>query len=63
MCTGHHMRNLFAIILTHCVPTSPNDLWNRFKDNLCDNLHHRLTQLLFNIADPSEEEVHDYGLY
>jgi hypothetical protein len=57
------MRNLFAIILTHCNPTSPDDLWNRFKDNLCDDLRHRLTRLPFNIPNPSEEEVHDYGLY
>jgi hypothetical protein len=63
MCTGHRMRNLFAIILTHCNPTSPDDLWNRFKDNLCDDLHHRLTRLPFNIPNPSKEEVHDYGLY
>ncbi|KIK46872.1 hypothetical protein CY34DRAFT_32939, partial [Suillus luteus UH-Slu-Lm8-n1] len=54
--------NLFAIILTHCIPTSPNDLWNHFKNNLCNDLHHCLTQLPFNIPDLSEEEVYDYGL-
>jgi hypothetical protein len=63
ICTGYYMHNLFAIILTHCVPTSPDNLWNHFKNNLCDDLHHCLTQLPFNIPDPSEEEVYNYGLY
>lgn len=57
------MRNLFAIILIHCNPTSPDDLWNCFKDNLCDDLRYCLTQVPFTIPDPTEEEVHDYGLY
>jgi hypothetical protein len=57
------MRNLFAIILIHCNPASPGELWNRFKENLCDDLRHRLTHVPFTIADPTEEEVYDYGLY
>ncbi|KAG1836465.1 hypothetical protein DFJ58DRAFT_610983, partial [Suillus subalutaceus] len=61
--TGHRMRDLFAIILLHCNPTSPDDLWNGFKENLCDDLRHRLTHVPFNIPDPTEEEIHDFGLY
>ncbi|KAG1809229.1 hypothetical protein EV424DRAFT_1328431, partial [Suillus variegatus] len=63
MCTGYHTQNLFAIILLFCNPTSPDDLWNCFKDNLCDDLRRRLAHMPFNMPDATEEEVYDYGLY
>jgi DNA replication protein DnaC len=62
--TGSQLRQLFAIILKHCQPTDPADLWNQFKPHLCDDLQYRLQhshQQQFH--NPSEEQVYDYGLY
>ena len=63
MLTGSHLRRLFVIILVGCNPTAPHELWNRFKNHLCDDLRNRLIHPPFNIQDPTEEEIYDYGLY
>ena len=42
MHTGSALRWLFAIILLHCYPTSPEVLWNQFKHKICDDLRRRL---------------------
>jgi hypothetical protein len=63
MCTGSHLRNLFVIIMVRCNPTSPHQLWDHFKVNVCDDLRNRLMHPPMNIPQPTEEEVYDYGLY
>ncbi|OJA14933.1 hypothetical protein AZE42_13820 [Rhizopogon vesiculosus] len=63
MCTGSHLHSLFVIIMVCCNPTSPHELWNHFKDYLCDDLHNRLIHPPMNIPEPTQEEVYDYGLY
>ena len=59
---GYTLRMLFTTILFHCSPTSPGDLWNQFKVNICDDLLHKLTTLHPN-RNFSPDEVHDYGLH
>jgi hypothetical protein len=36
---------LFAIILLHCYPTSPEVLWDKFKPKICDNLRRKLQHI------------------
>ena len=63
MQTGTQLRTLFATILLHGTPTSPDELWNQFKDKICDDLAWRISQMYPNDPDPSPELIHDYGLY
>ena len=44
-----------------CHPSILQNLWECFKDNICNDLHHHLQVL--SRASPSNEDVHDYGLY
>src|SRR5438105_12147139 len=62
MQTGFQLRALFAVILLLCVPAQPGHLWNQFKVNICDDVKHQL-QRQFQIAEPSEDQIYDYGLY
>jgi len=62
MQTGSQLHSLFAIILTNCNPTFPEQLWERFKNHICDDLAHRLQQH-HHEEDPPEERVWDYGLF
>ncbi|KIL69114.1 hypothetical protein M378DRAFT_70216, partial [Amanita muscaria Koide BX008] len=50
------------MILLHCNPTDPGLLWERTKQDLCDDLRHRLINHL-NLANPTEDDIYDYGLY
>ncbi|GFV13168.1 uncharacterized protein TNCV_4071081 [Trichonephila clavipes] len=36
------IRTLFAIILTSCFPSNPNDLWGKYKDYMSEDILHRL---------------------
>jgi hypothetical protein len=36
------IRTLFAIILTTCFPSNPKDLWEKYKDYMCEDILHRL---------------------
>ena len=42
MQTGSQLRRLFASILLHCVPSHPSQLWDQFRQHICDDLHHHL---------------------
>ena len=59
---GYQLRRLFVIILVHCSPVDPDHLWEASKDNLCDDLHHRLIHTL-HIPEPTQDQVYDYGLH
>ena len=61
MCTGDSLRRLFALIMRHCEPSCPQDLWDEFKHNLCDDLRRSLHRL--GILTPSDADVYDYGLF
>jgi hypothetical protein len=36
------MRTLFAIIFTTCFPSNPKDLWEKYKDYMCEDILNRL---------------------
>ena len=61
MKTGNQLRRLFAIILLHCYPTSPEVLWENHKHRICDDLEHKLGTIGYQ--EPSEEQIYDYGLH
>ena len=62
MAVGHQMRNLFVTILKDCNPADPRALWDTFWQDICDDLKHH--PVFHNREEePSEEEIHDYGLY
>ena len=63
MQTGSQLRSLFATLLLHCHPTTPGDLWNQFKDNICDDLLRAIPRIYPQRQDPTAEDVFDYGLY
>ncbi|CAG8714005.1 13024_t:CDS:2, partial [Acaulospora morrowiae] len=62
MCSGFQLRLLFAVILIHCTPTQPQDLWLRFRVNLCDDLLYRLSNE-HAIREPTESQIFDFGLF
>jgi chromosomal replication initiation ATPase DnaA len=64
MQTGSALRTLFAVILMSCFPSEPDELWNRFKHQICDDLRHVLeTVLHFQNRNFTDDDVYDYGLY
>jgi hypothetical protein len=36
--TGSQLQSLFVTMLLHCHPTSPEALWDEFKEHICDDL-------------------------
>ena len=62
MQTGAQLRHLFVTILRDCCPSDPRALWDTFWPHICDDLAHKL-QHDAHIQQPSQDEVHDYGLY
>ena len=62
MAVGRQMRNLFVTILKDCNPADPRALWDAFWQDICDDLK-RHPVFHNREGDPSEEEIHDYGLY
>ena len=61
MQTGKQLRSLFAVILRDCCPTQPVQLWEKFRNHICDDLKYALQRL--GKQNPTEEEIYDYGLY
>jgi len=39
---AYQIRTLFAIIITTCFPSQPIQLWNEYKDDICEDSLHRL---------------------
>ena len=58
----HELCILFATILSDCFPTSPKQLWEDHKINLCDDLRHALQHRHIR-QNPTDEDVWDYGLH
>ena len=61
MQTGSHLRHLFTTILLFCAPTHPNQLWEDFRQQICDDLPYRLRTL--GVNNISTNNIYDYGLY
>jgi PIF1-like helicase/Helicase len=62
MQTGRQLRSLFVIILLHCNPVDPQQLWQETKHHLCDDLEYTL-RVHHRINDPTPDQVYDYGLH
>lgn len=43
--TPHQIRTLFAIIVSTCSPSNPMDLWIKFKEDMSDDILHRVRNL------------------
>jgi hypothetical protein len=61
MQTGERLRDLFATLLLFCSPAKPEQLWNEFREHICDNLGYRLQRTGYQ--DPQDNEIFDYGLW
>jgi hypothetical protein len=60
MQTGSSLRRLFCIILQFCEPAHPERLWNRYRENICDDVAFILRQAGHPHA--TDDEKWDYGL-
>lgn len=45
----------------HCNPSQPLELWEQFRENICDDVAFQLRQ--WNIPEPTDAQTYDYGLY
>ena len=57
------LRRLFSLILRHCLPFESHVLWNDFRDQLCDDLAHRLQRSTNTNSDIPIEDIYDFGLF
>ena len=39
--TAQELRELFVMIIIHCSPSNPGELWTRFKNHLSEDILHR----------------------
>ena len=61
MQTGEQLRQLFALLLLSCAPTRPAELWNDFRQHICDDLLAHLKSSGWGI--PQGDDILDYGLW
>ena len=54
--TGRSLRHLFATMLMFCQLSAPENLWEQFRDQICDDLFRR-------VPNSTTNRVHDYGLF
>ena len=62
MQTGYTLHTLFTTILNECHPMSLLELWDHFKDHICDDLPRQLENEYPNKII-SEELIYDFGLF
>ena len=60
--TGTQLRSLFVLLLIHCVPADPLELWERYKLQICDDLP-CLLQTRHQLHAPTDDQVVDFGLF
>nr|GAT43574.1 transcriptional factor B3 [Mycena chlorophos] len=58
---GTWLRQLFATLLVFCKPSQPGLLWAEFRENICDDLLHRLQRT--GRPASTQDDAYDYGLY
>jgi hypothetical protein len=56
MQTGTRLRHLFTSMLLFCQISAPEQLWEEFREHICDDLRVR-------IPNPTAERIYDYGLF
>lgn len=66
--SGSQLRSLFAVILLNCEPSTPLELWEIFRNQICDDLKHKIQHERHippevNAVSPTEEHIWDFGLF
>lgn len=59
---SQQLRELFVVILLFCQPSEPLKLWDIFKDDLCEDIRHRIKQQNLNFTLPYNAEIYNQGL-
>lgn len=58
----HQIRTLFAIIISTCFPSNPNDLWVKYKDDMSEDVLHRVRRQTLNPTLQMTAEIHNETL-
>lgn len=61
-CHPYQIRNLFAIILTTCSPSNPKMLWEKYKENLSEDILYQLRRVNSNDELPFSAEIFNQAL-
>ncbi|GBP86167.1 hypothetical protein EVAR_57871_1 [Eumeta japonica] len=56
------IRTLFSIIISTCFPSKPSDLWNKYKDNMSEDILHQIRISSRSSDFEASEEVHNQAL-
>lgn len=56
------IRTLFSIILSTCFPSTPIDLWNKYKDQMAEDILHQMRLTTLNADLQMNEEIHNEAL-
>ena len=56
------IRTLFAIIILACFPSNPRDLWNKYKDNMSEDILYRIRISSRNPDFEMNQEMHNQAL-
>ncbi len=59
---AYQIRTLFAIIITTCFRSQPIQLWNKYKDDICEDILHRLRIRTNNPHMQITDEIYNEGL-
>jgi len=59
---ANQIRTLFAIIIVTCHPSNPNALWEKYKDEMVDDILHRVRTTNFNLDIESNDEMRNEAL-
>lgn len=60
---GKSLHHLFTLILTHCEPSQPNVLWNKFHDALCNDLCCHLQYTRDSEENIPQHDIYDFSLF
>ena len=63
--TSYQIRSLFAILISTCFPSNPHNLWNKYKDNMAEDILHRRRSTTANPELEICAEIHneDWRIY
>lgn len=59
---AHQIRTLFSIIISTCFPSNPIDLWNKYKDFMCDDILYQIRNRMENPNLQISEEIYNETL-
>lgn len=55
----HQIRTLFSIIISTCFPSNPAELWNKYKNEMSDDILHRMRIQTSNPDLQMNETIHN----